>query len=265
MKSYIGFLVLFAAFVGVSTWYFFSPSDSAASGVVIVSGDTAAAENEIGWMLNRDPETATAVSFVSGVGNFGTGSLYAGPITNTNFNNIVDNDPNNDKFVAEYFPGNVPVANFNSFSYDAKIETEGASNLIYLNIYTNIDASDNFFDCRYDYVFTTVSTASFNKHVVYPGIAPSAIQKRGDRITACPAVLEDMPASSTIRAIALNMGDTTASDTGLSAYFDNVEVIFNNEATYFNFEPLPQTKEDCQKDGWARYGFKNQGQCMKSI
>ena len=27
----------------------------------------------------------------------------------------------------------------------------------------------------------------------------------------------------------------------------------------------PQTKEDCKKGGYAKYGFKNQGQCIKAV
>ncbi len=27
----------------------------------------------------------------------------------------------------------------------------------------------------------------------------------------------------------------------------------------------PTTKADCMGDGWKRYGFKNQGQCIKYV
>lgn len=259
------FLVLFVAFLGVSSWYFFAPESSDASGIVIVSADTAVQEGDVGWMFNRDASTATAYTFVPGVGSAGVGSLYAGPITNTNYSNIVGNSPSNDKFIAEYFPGNILVSNLSSFSYDAKLGTTTDTNLFYLNVYANIDSSSNFYDCRYDYQFTSITAENFVKHVVYTDIAPTNIQKRGDRIATCPAVLSSMPTGSTIRAIAINLGDTSQNDTGLSAYIDNVEIIVAGDATYFDFEPLPQRKEDCQKDGWKRYGFKNQGQCLKEI
>ncbi len=29
--------------------------------------------------------------------------------------------------------------------------------------------------------------------------------------------------------------------------------------------PAPATKEDCMDGGWERFGFKNQGQCIKSV
>lgn len=265
MKSYVAFVALLALVGGASAWYFFAPNDSSASGTVIVAGNTATAENEIGWMFNRDAETAATYAMVTGGGSTGIGSLLAGPISNTNFNNIANNDPNRDKFVAEYFPGNILVSDFNSFSYDVRIVSEAAQNQVYLNVYANIDASDNFYDCRYDYILSNPAVGSVTKHVVYAGIAPNNVQKRGTRIANCPPVLEQMPAGSTIRAFAINLGDTSASDTGLSANFDNVELIVNNDATYFDFEPLPQTKDACQKDNWKNYGFKNQGQCMKSL
>lgn len=74
-----------------------------------------------------------------------------------------------------------------------------------------------------------------------------------------------MPAGSHIRAIALNVGDTTDADMGLDAYIDNVELALVGDATTFNFEPRPRTKEDCSGDKWKQYRFRNQGQCVKSI
>lgn len=265
MKMYALFSVLLAVFVGVSTWYFFAPKDTAASGIFIVTGNTATAENQAGWMFNRVPETSTSYSFITGVGNFGNGTLQAGPITNTNYGAVAGNNPNNDQFIAEYFSGNTPVSQLGSFSYDAKVGAGTPSNLFKVSVYANIDASNNPFDCRYDYAFETVNDVGFSKHVVYPGMAPLAIEQAGTRIEECPPVLADMPAGSTIRAFAIKMGDDTANDAGLIGYFDNIELVANGEATYFNFEPLPKVKDDCQGDKWKLYGFRNQGQCVKSL
>ncbi len=265
MKMYAIFTVLLAVFVGVSTWYFFTPNDTAAAGIYTITGNTAAAENQIGWLFNRVPETSTSYSFVPGVGNLGNGALGAGPITTTNFSDAVGNSPNNDQFIAEYYTGNTLVSQLGSFSYDAKLGAGIPATMFKLSVYSNIDASNNPFDCRYDYAFETVNDIGFSKHVVYPGIAPLSIEHAGDRIEDCPPVLADMPAGSTIRAFAIRMGDETAADAGLIGYFDNVEFVSNGDATYYNFEPLPKVKEDCQNDKWKTYGFRNQGQCVKSL
>lgn len=63
---------------------------------IIVSDDTAAGENQPGWMFNRDTSTDTPFYFTSTEASIGSGSLYVSPITNTE-------DGNNDKFISELF------------------------------------------------------------------------------------------------------------------------------------------------------------------
>jgi hypothetical protein len=31
------------------------------------------------------------------------------------------------------------------------------------------------------------------------------------------------------------------------------------------FTPFPTSKDQCKKDGWRAFGFKNQGQCIKFV
>ncbi len=242
--------------------------DVTAEGTELVSGNTSTGENQPGWMFNRDVNTATALAFTHEKASLGIGSLYAGPITNTNYNQVPGNNPNSDKFVAEYFPTSLAVSDFRSFSYDYLIGAGGETDDVgkfYVNIYANIDDSDNYYDCRFDYVAKVGSKEFFTKVVIYGQDAPSFVAESTSARATCPQTLEQMPEGSYIRAIALNMGDTTDSDTGLDAYFDNVEVAQKTDFTVFNFEPRPRTKADCSGDGWKQYRFKNQGQCMKSL
>ncbi|MEO2108252.1 MAG: hypothetical protein ABGZ36_21760, partial [Actinomycetota bacterium] len=65
----------------------------AATTTVEVFGDTASAENDPGWMFNRDPSTATPYEFTLDEASIGAGSVYIEPIgTNAS-----------DKFIAELF------------------------------------------------------------------------------------------------------------------------------------------------------------------
>lgn len=231
-----------------------------ASGIITVTGNTSAGENQTGWLFNRDTSTTAPYTFTLEKASLGIGSLYAGPISTTDASS---------KFIAEYFPGSLKVVDFHAFSYDYLIGSggnESDTGKFYVNIYANIDDSTNYFDCRYDYVAKTGSTANFVKVVVAEQDAPTAVTKGNSaRIAECPPTLQGMPDGSHIRALAINMGDTEANDSGLDAYFDNVEVALVGDATGFNFEPKPRTKEDCAADGWKRYNFKNQGQCTKTI
>jgi hypothetical protein len=245
-----------------------------AAGDITVSGNTSAGENQTGWFFGRDRTTYTPYKFTSDAHSFGTGSLYAGPITNTNSgdqNDMPDNPPNNDKFIAEYFPDTLPVEKFKSFSYDYKIGPSGnvsQTNLFYLNVYATIDDSDEYYDCRFDYVVDSGSKDSFTKAVVLVNSSPTQVSKRGTRITSCPSILSAMPTGSHIRAFAINMGDTSGSDLGLDGYFDQVELVLLNadgtsDVTTFDFEAGPQSKADCQGKKWQVYGFRSQGQCIK--
>lgn len=244
----------------------------AAAGITVVAGNTSAGENQPGWYFSRDLTTYTPYTFTNVERTFGSGSLYAGPITNTNSGNftydIPDNSPANDMFVAEYFPETLPVAEFQSFSYDMKIGSGGdasKANLFGLSIYATIDDSDYDYDCRYDYVVENGSTEYFLKQVIMSGSSATNVEQNGDRITFCPSVLSAMPAGSYVRVFTITMGDLTLDDTGLDGYFDNVELIAWGEATTFDFENGPQTKSDCQGKDWELYGFRNQGQCIKYV
>lgn len=247
----IAVVVLAAAAVAILSYR------AAASGVVTVSGDTASAENQPGWMFNRSVANPTPYEFNLTAHTLGLGALYVGPAANAS-----------DVFIAELFPGQPLVSDFSSFSYDFMIGTGGSESdidQIVVSVFTNIDASTNSFDCRFDYSPVSGGTASFEKHTVYPGIAPSAVVKGSDRLGDCPQTLDGMPEGSHIRVIALTVGNTGTDDSGLDVYFDNAEYATAEGATTYNFEAAPRTQADCADKKWQQYNFRNQGQCIKAI
>lgn len=245
------------------------PAVSAATNTVTVTGNTSAGENQPGWLFNRDVTTATPYEFNDDAASVGTGSLYVKPI---------GANPS-DKFIGEYF-ANAFVADVDSFSYDFQIGSGGTvadANQFYLNVYANFgESADNkFYDCRYNVVPTVGTVGSFTTVTFDPTQAYSVTTRGGASASpyACPAVPADMDLlspSSTIRAFALNVGDTSASDTGLDGYLDNVVLTLNSDTTVFDFEPVltPANKDACKKGGWETFNtpvFKNQGDCVSYV
>lgn len=215
------------------TLLFAVPLLSQAAMTVIVSGNTAAGENQPGWLFNRDLSTATPYTFNTDAASIGTGSLYVQPI---------GSNPS-DKFIGENFL-NTPIANVNSISYDFKIGSGGTNDSkdqFYMNVYANFGVSpdDKFYDCRYDIVPTTGSTASFTT-VTFDPTQAYPVTQSGTSPANCPAVPMDMNAlspNSTIRAFALNVGDTSTSDVGLSGYLDKVVTDLDSDVITYDFEP----------------------------
>lgn len=239
-----------------------SATAATADTTVKVSGntvDTAAGENgSPGWWFNRDLSTATPYEFNSDEASIGNGSLYVAPI---GLNPA-------DKMVAEDFVF-LPVADLQSIAYDYLIAGDGTTAdaaHFYLNVYANIDDSDNYYDCRFDYVPTAPADLDdFATATVHATDTPTNVRQRGDRIASCPATLAGMPAGSHVRVFAINVGDSSANDAGLGGYLDNVVVTTTSGATTYDFEPAPVTKDDCKNGGYAAYGFSNQGQCVSSL
>ncbi|MDO8269346.1 MAG: calcium-binding protein [Candidatus Levybacteria bacterium] len=210
-----------------------------ADSTVVISGNTSAGENQPGWLFNRDISTTTPFEFNSAQPSIGTGSLYVMPIgANAS-----------DKFIAENFV-NTPIANVNSISYDFRIGSGGDANddeHFYMNVYANFGSSpDNkFYDCRYNVVPTTGSTASFTTVTFNPSLAYPVTQSGSSPFT-CPSIPNDMNTSSpisTIRVFTLNVGDTSVNDQGLDGYLDKVVVNLDDSSgiTTYDFEPLPET------------------------
>ncbi len=232
----------------------------------IVSSNTSAGENQPGWLFNRDATSATPYEFNTGAASIGAGSLYVLPIGTTSSN----------KFIAENFI-NAPIANVNSISYDFKIAsgTVASASQFYMSVYANFGTSsdDKFYDCRYNVVPTIGSTSAFTTVVFDPTKAYNVTQRPSSPYT-CPAIIANMDLvspGSNIRAFALNVGDTSTSDVGLSGYLDNVVTDTDSGVTIYDFDPavvVPPTatkKNDCKLGGYTTYGFKNQGQCVRFV
>ena len=235
--------------------------------VIVVQSNTASGENQPGWLFNRDVSTSTPFEFNSVKHSIGLGSLYVKPIAA---------NPS-DKFIAENFL-RTPVADVSSIAYDFLIAGNGttaSANQFYLNVYTTIDNSTRFYDCRYDYVPTTGSTSNFTTATFNATDIPVLVTRRGTADpatpTPCPTTLAGMPAGSYIRAFSISVGDTSASDTGLAGYLDKVVVAKTSGTTTYDFEPTvgpPTNKDQCKNDGWKTFNnpsFKNEGKCIDYV
>lgn len=199
---------------------------------IVVTGNTAAGENQPGWLFNRDASTDTPIEFNADEAVIGDGALNVLPIGATAA----------DKFVGEYFFLG-EMATLDSFAYDFKIGAGGEAadaGQFYLNVYANFPSSSptKFYDCRYNVVPTTGSTGSFTT-VTFDPTQAYPVTTHGTSPAACPAVPADMGDDAVIRLFALNLGDTSTSDVGLDGYFDHVVVETSAMVTTFDFEPVP--------------------------
>ncbi len=205
---------------------------------IVITGNTSGGENQLGWLFNRDTNTQSPYAFQAGNAATGTGSLYVSPITNTI-------NGNNDKFIGELFLQE-QIADIDSISYDFKIGTPDSTveEQFYMSVYANFGESSptKFYDCRYNVVPSTGSTGGFTT-VTFDPSQVYGVTQHGTSPHPCPATPSGMDAlttgSSTIRVIALNVGDTTGSDTGVSGYLDKVIVALNDLITTYDFEPAP--------------------------
>ncbi len=218
-----------AAFLFISTQAF--------AATEVVSADTSAGENQTGWLFNRDTETQSPFEFNFDQKSIGDGSLFVPAITNTSANG------GKDKFIAEDFLL-APIANIQSISYDFLTLDEADAGQFYMSVYANFGTSSptKFYDCRYNVIPTTGSSANFTTVTFDPSQAYT-VATHGTSPEACPAVPADMDTASstgaTIRVIAINVGDTTDSDTGVSGYLDNVVVTRTDGIVVTDFDPEP--------------------------
>lgn len=223
-----------------------------------ISTETVTQINTQGWVFNGDPGTSTPYNFTDAKASIGEGSLYVEPI---------GANPS-DKFIAAK-PVNTVISDIASISYDFMIAGNGDvadANQFYLNVYANLPGSDTFYDCRYDYVPATGSTTNFTPATFNTTDTPVNVASRAG--VTCPATLDAMQVGSSINFIALNVGDTSASDVGLAGYLDKVVIsAANADVTTYDFEPVlsPTSKDACKNGGWEMFNspaFKNQGDCV---
>ena len=241
-----GFLTTIASLVVVST-----PVLAAVTTYTVTPG------NQQGWVFNPDPTNSTPYNFTTDKASIGQGSLYVQPISSTPAK----------KFIAAKTLG-VPVSSLSSIAYDFLIAGNGTSssaNQFYLNVYTNKPSSTTYYDCRFDYVPSTGSTSNFTTASFSSTTTPAHVSGAG-----CPTTLAGMPAGSTAKSIALNVGDTSASDAGLAGYLDKAVITTTGDTKTYDFEPTltPDKVSDCKHNGWKKFNtpaFPNQGQCIKYV
>ena len=200
-------------------------------GLTTVSGNTAAGENQPGWLFGRDLSTQTPFEFNTDAASIGSGSLYVAPIDGTNRFN---------KMVAENFIGS-EIADINSISFDYKIGAGGNAadaNQFYMNVYANFAASPatKFYDCRYDVVASLDATSAFQT-VTFDPLANYTVARSGSSPEpTCPTSPAAMGEGAFIRMFSLNVGDTSVNDAGLDGYLDNVVVQSVAGTTVYDFE-----------------------------
>lgn len=223
----------------------------------VVSGNTTNTENTLGWMFNRDTSTETPYMFNTTAASIGSGSLFVPAITNTV-------DGNSDKFVGELFLL-TPMADLNSVLWDFQIAAPDATveEQFYMNVYANFGESSptKFYDCRYNVVASVGSTGSFTTVTFDPTQAYPVTTRTSGQASpyTCPAVPADMdtvsasPNPSVVRVIALNLGDSSASDSGVSGYFDKVITSIttgsNTHVETYDFEAEGVTPQDNDDNG----------------
>lgn len=224
--------------------------DTTSSHTTIVSGNTAMGENQPGWLFNRDLATQSPFSFTNSTPSIGTGSLFVPPITNSNVSGIEGNDPNKDKFIGELFLI-TPLPGVKSISYDFNIAAPSADakNQFYLSVYTNFGDSSptKFYDCRYNIVPTVGVVNGYTTVTFDPTLSYDVTTRTGGSASprpcpASPAAMDalDGAGTPTLRAIALNVGDTSAGDAGVSGYLDKVVTVIktgtNTHTETYDFE-----------------------------
>ena len=222
-----------------------SPLVRAADNTVVVFKDTAAAENQPGWMFNRDASTDTPFAFDTEQASIGSGSLHVLPIGATAA----------DKFIGELFLL-APLDGVEEISYDFRIGGAGDDfdeEQFYMNVYVNFASSapDKFYDCRYDVIPSTGSASGFTTVSFDPNQAYPVTTRVSSPVQPCPPVPSAMGAGAILRAVALNVGDTSASDVGIGGYLDKVAVTISGDTTTYDFEPQPLCSTVCYVDAAA--------------
>lgn len=207
---------------------------------VTVRGNTAAGENQPGWMFNRDVSTSTPFEFKPGNASIGSGGLYVSPVAN-DFTGTCSSStpapmPGCDKFIGEYFYLD-SVDSFNSMSYDFKIAgsgTNASAGQFYANVYiSNTNSPYHYKDCKLDFVPSVGSTSGYT---TYTFDKDTVATKVSGTNCGTGTKLDDF-AGQYIRMIAINVGDTSSNDAGLAGYYDNV-VVNGTSSNTFDFEPF---------------------------
>jgi hypothetical protein len=207
----------------------------------VVSGNTAAGENQPGWLFNRDASTATPFEFNTDKAVLGAGSLFVAPITNTG-------GGNSDKFIGELFLLE-EIATIQDISIDyalASTSVEADEVHFYFSVYTVFGESSptKFYDCRYSVVASNgvvdgFATLTFDPDASYPVATRGGAEASPHTCPASPAAMDSLSPGSSVRVIAINIGDTSANDLGVGGYLDNAVVHTTEGVTTYDLDPEP--------------------------
>ncbi|MDQ3065140.1 MAG: hypothetical protein M3Q36_02620 [bacterium] len=226
-QKYYKQLILAVAAIFMSSFAMITSVSNAATPTAVVSPSSTQ-----GFVLGRDLTNATPYNFNEVKASIGEGSLYVQPIGANPLH----------KFIAEKAIG-VAIEDFNSVSYNFLIAGDGTvddADQFYLNVYTNAPDPSSFYDCRYDYVPTTGSTTNFTTATFNATETPTLVVDRFPSDSyVCPATLA--AGAGTVKFISLNVGDTSANDSGLAGYFDKVVLNIGEDVTTYDFEADQET------------------------
>lgn len=181
-----------------------------------------------GWYIDTP---APSFAFVAGPKTLGKGSLQ--------FDAIPATPASSKMFVAH--PESIAAADFKGLAVDfyvAPTATNKNAQQFYVNVYVDapVPTAQAFYDCRYDYVATTAGDG-WNTLAITRTTPAIVTTKPG---ATCGGSIADLATGSKVTLVALDAGDTSASDAGVKGGFDNV-VVGGATTTVYDFEPAPVT------------------------
>jgi hypothetical protein len=194
-----------------------------ASGIVYAAPVTVTSGNTQGWRII--PDGTVPIIWSDSLASTGTGSIQFGPISGA--------DPAN-KFIME--APYIGLASSFGISYDYFVGTLNASHF-YLNIYIDDGdpATNNWFDCRYDFVPSGPS-GNWNTFSITGATIPTNVTARNG--ATCDPTLGTLGANYNIFNVAINGGQSNATDAGLEGAFDNVIITTATGTDTYDFEPI---------------------------
>jgi len=134
----------------------------------------------------------------------------------------------------------IPTASF-ELGFDYYIAPDATNKnpqQFYAGVYTKKAASTaTFYDCRYDFVATTAGDGWHHVAVTGATAATAVGVKNG---AVCGTSYSSLSGGS-VFLVALNAGDTSASDAGIKGAFDTVAITGAAGTTTYDFEPAPDT------------------------
>lgn len=140
----------------------------------------------------------------------------------------------------------ISVADFRKVKFDYYFAPDSAvktPSQIYLNIYVNTVATTvepTFYDCKFDYVATRAADGKWSTLAMDRADAPTTPPTARNG-AVCGSSIAQLQPNDKITRIAINAGDSGASDAGMKGGFDNVFVKTKTSEITYDFEPATVT------------------------